>query len=78
MRKKLLSLAASCMNLQNHRRLPVSIYRVKIAALGSSERVTIEGFSKLLSNFKGASLKGPKHDQVEGEFFYIKQTRMVR
>ncbi len=22
-------------------------------------------------------LKGPKHDQVEGEFFYIKQTRMV-
>ncbi len=23
-------------------------------------------------------LKGPKHDQVEGEFFYIKQTRMVR
>jgi hypothetical protein len=24
------------------------------------------------------SLKGPKHDQVEGEFFYIKQTRMVR
>ncbi len=25
-----------------------------------------------------SSLKGPKHDQVEGEFFYIKQTRMVR
>ncbi len=24
------------------------------------------------------NLKGPKHDQVEGEFFYIKQTRMVR
>ena len=23
-------------------------------------------------------LKGPKHDQVEGEFFYIKQTRVVR
>ncbi len=23
-------------------------------------------------------LKGPKHDQVEGEFFYIKQTCMVR
>ncbi len=23
-------------------------------------------------------LKGPKHDQVEGEFFYIKQKRMVR
>jgi hypothetical protein len=23
-------------------------------------------------------LKGPKHDQVEGEFVYIKQTRMVR
>ncbi len=23
-------------------------------------------------------LKEPKHDQVEGEFFYIKQTRMVR
>ncbi len=26
----------------------------------------------------GQHLKGPKHDQVEGEFFYIKQTRMVR
>jgi hypothetical protein len=26
----------------------------------------------------GTVLKGPKHDQVEGEFFYIKQTRMVR
>jgi hypothetical protein len=24
------------------------------------------------------SLKGPKHDQVGYEFFYIKQTRMVR
>ncbi len=24
------------------------------------------------------TLKGPKHDPVEGEFFYIKQTRMVR
>jgi hypothetical protein len=36
------------MILQNHRRLPVSIFIVKIAALGS-------GFSKLLSNFKGAS-----------------------
>ncbi len=23
-------------------------------------------------------LKGPKHDQVGYEFFYIKQTRMVR
>ena len=25
-----------------------------------------------------ALLKGPKHDQVGYEFFYIKQTRMVR
>jgi glucan-binding YG repeat protein len=29
-------------------------------------------------SLSGSALKGPKHDQVEGEFFYIKQTRMVR
>jgi hypothetical protein len=33
------------------------------------------GYWKRVSH---ADLKGPKHDQVEGEFFYIKQTRMVR
>jgi hypothetical protein len=36
------------MILQNHRRLPVCIFSVKIAALGSLKRVTG-------SNFKGAS-----------------------
>ncbi len=35
-----LSQAASGMILKNHRRLPVSIYSVKIAALGSLKRVT--------------------------------------
>jgi hypothetical protein len=40
--------------LQNHRRLPVSIYKVKIASLGSLKRVT-ERRSKLVSNFKGTS-----------------------
>jgi hypothetical protein len=29
-------------------------------------------------NYNACCLKGPKHGQVEGEFFYIKQTRMVR
>jgi hypothetical protein len=45
------------MILQNHRRLPVSIFSVKIAALGSLQRVTnlLEGFSKLVSNFREAS-----------------------
>ncbi len=28
--------------------------------------------------FQSSSLKGPKHDQVGCEFFYIQQTRMVR
>ncbi len=37
------------------------------------------GWCKKLGNsYVYAPLKGPKHDQVEGEFFYIKQTRMVR
>jgi hypothetical protein len=40
------------MILHNHRRLPVSIFSVKIAALGSLKR---EGFSKLVINFRGAS-----------------------
>jgi hypothetical protein len=35
-----LSPAAFGIILQNHRRLPVSIYSVKIAALGSLKRVT--------------------------------------
>ena len=45
-----LSQAASGMILQIHRRLPVSIFSVKIAALG-----LLEGFLKLESNFKEAS-----------------------
>ncbi len=44
------------MILQNHRRLPVSIFSVKIAALGSLNRL-LEGFSKLLSNLKGTTLR---------------------
>jgi hypothetical protein len=39
--------------LENHRWLPVSIFSVKIAALGGSG--LLEGFSKLVSNFKEAS-----------------------
>jgi hypothetical protein len=31
-----------------------------------------------ITRFDGTRLKGPKHDQVGYEFFYIKQTRMVR
>jgi hypothetical protein len=49
-----LSQAASGMILQNHRRLPVSIFSVKIAALGSLKQ-EIETFSKLVSNFKRGS-----------------------
>ncbi len=37
--KNLCRQAPSSMNLQNHRWLPVSIFRVKIAALGSLKRV---------------------------------------
>ncbi len=36
------------------------------------------GCTAASSHPRMAALKGPKHDQVEGEFFYIKQTRMVR
>ncbi len=46
--------AASGMILQNHMRLPLSMFSVKIAALGSLFRL-LERFSKLVSNFKGAS-----------------------
>jgi hypothetical protein len=47
-----LSQAASGMTLQNHRWLPVRIF----SALGSLIRSgLLKGFSKLLSNFKGAS-----------------------
>jgi hypothetical protein len=44
--------------LQNHRRLPLSIFSVKIAALGSLNRVTGRKIVKIskFSNFKGASL----------------------
>jgi hypothetical protein len=40
MRENLLAPAAFGIILKNHRRLPVSISSVKIAALGSSQRVT--------------------------------------
>ncbi len=42
------------MILQNRRWLPVTIFRVKIAALGSLKRL-LEGFSKLVDNSKGTS-----------------------
>jgi hypothetical protein len=42
------SQSASGMILQNHRRLPASIFSVKIAALGYLKRVT-KGFSELVS-----------------------------
>jgi hypothetical protein len=48
-----LSQAASGMMLQNHSRLSVRIFSVKIAALGSLKRFT--GFVELVSNLKGAS-----------------------
>jgi hypothetical protein len=46
--------AASGMILQNQRWLPVGIFSVKIAALGSLKRVT-GGIFKLVSNFKEVS-----------------------
>jgi hypothetical protein len=49
-----LSQAASGVILQKHRWLPVSIFSVKIAALGSLKQV-MESFSKLVSYFKGGS-----------------------
>jgi hypothetical protein len=50
-----LSQAASGMIIQNHRRLPVSIFSVEIAALGSLKRVTAKIVKKLISNFKRAT-----------------------
>jgi hypothetical protein len=47
-----LSHAASGMILQNHRRLPVSNFSVKVAALGSLKRVTGR-ILKNVSNFEG-------------------------
>jgi hypothetical protein len=49
-----LSLAVSGIILQNHRRLPVSIFSVKITTLWYLKRVTIR-ISNLASNFKGGS-----------------------
>ncbi len=46
-------LQAASIILQNHRRLPVSIFSVKIAAAGSLKRVTRMIF-KISSDFKGA------------------------
>jgi hypothetical protein len=45
--------------LQNHRQLPVSIYRVKIAVLGSLKRVTVRTF-KICKNFQEFSKKQAK------------------
>ncbi len=56
--------------LQNHRRLPVSIFSVKIAALGSLKRVTGRIF-KIVSNFKGASLN------FEFDFFIQVRNKIV-
>jgi hypothetical protein len=50
-----MSQAASDTILQNHWRLPVSIFSVKIATLGSLSEL-LEGCSKLVSNFKEGSL----------------------
>jgi hypothetical protein len=44
------------MMLQNHRRLPVSIFSVKIAALGSLQRVTGKVF-KINKSFQRSKLK---------------------
>jgi hypothetical protein len=49
-----LSQAASVMILQNRRRLPASIFSVEIASSGYLKQL-LEGFSKLVNNFKGAS-----------------------
>jgi hypothetical protein len=51
-----LSQAASGMILQNHHRLSVSIFRVKITALGSLKRITGR-ISKSVINFKGKTLR---------------------
>ncbi len=51
-----LSQAASGMILQNHRRLPLSIFSVKIAALGSSKRVTGRTF-KISIKFQRSKVK---------------------
>ncbi len=48
--------AASGMVLQNHRRLPVSIFSVKVAALGSLKRVTGRIF-KISKSFQRSKLK---------------------
>ena len=51
-----LSQAASGMILQNHKRLPVSIFSVKIVALGSLKGVT-ERIFKLSKQFQNSRLK---------------------
>jgi hypothetical protein len=51
-----LSQAASGMILQNHRRLPVEIFSVKIAALGSFKQVTGRIF-KISKYFQRSKLK---------------------
>ncbi len=48
--------AASSMILQNHRPLPVCIYSVKVAALGSLKRVT-ESIFKISKSFPRGNLK---------------------
>jgi hypothetical protein len=56
MRKNNLSQAASGMILQNHRRLPVSIFSVKIAAFWSLKKVTGRIF-KISKQFQRSKLK---------------------
>jgi hypothetical protein len=48
-----ISQAAFGIVFQNHRRLPVNIFCVKITAVGSLSGL-LGGFSKLVSDFKGA------------------------
>ncbi len=66
-----LSQAASGMILQNHRRLPVSIFSAKIAAIGLWNGL-MKRFSKFLSNFKRSS-------KIFGfEFFINRETKKCK
>ncbi len=56
MRQIQLSQAACCVILQDHRRLPVGIFRVIIAALGSLKRVTSDSIFKINKKFQRSKL----------------------
>ncbi len=47
-----------------------------VRVLVEAVRMSVEAVRVSIEAMRG--LKGPKHDQVGCEFFYIKQTRMVR